>query len=453
MNLLPFSMPSADVLFASPRKVYAHYFYPFPLAIGSQPAASDYYNLQYLAPGGEAGKWAKVGGYLRARPLPVAPGTMLSNMELEVRMAIDRGITGFTFDILSLADAILPSGHLQTMLAAAFVIDSRFRIVPMLDMSSMAGLTVAQVVQLCTTISAHPAIEYLPDGRLVLAAFNATLQPLAWWEQVIAALNDADINVAFVPILLGGVNDAGSLDPISYGVGAWGTAEAAPSLALQSAAATAHGLGLTYMLPICPQQFRPKSSNFWECSNSTAFRSAWMSAINSATDSVQIVTWSDFSESGQVQPYTDATLAPNIGTGFYDLNAYYATWFLTGKQPAITRDVLYWFYRRESSKAAHANQPNAFTVVGPAEESNIELLAFLTMPGTLKINGTILSAPAGITSFKVPAVPGNPVFALQRNGSNVLHFFGPVTIVGPEGLPSGVLDLTYWSGSCARGGF
>jgi hypothetical protein len=452
---LPFEIPSADVLFASKRKVYAHYFYALPLSIGNQPAVSDYYNLQYLTPGGENGKWTKVGGYLRSRPLPVTPGPAATyaelNMQAEVRMAIARGITGFTFDILSLADALLPAGHLQSMLAAATAVDSRFTIVPMLDMSSMTGLTVAQVVQLCQTIDANPAVAELSDGRLIIAAFNATLQPLAWWEQVITALNAANISVAFVPILLGGANDAGTLDPISFGVGAWGTAEPAPSAALQSCAAAAHKLGLSYMLPILPQQFRPKSSVFWEAGNSVTFRDSWMSAINGGTDFVQIVTWSDFSESGQIQPYTDATLALNIGTGFYDLNAYYATWFLTGVQPVITRDVLFWFYRRMQSTAAHANQ-NAFTVVGPAEESNIELLAFLTEPGTLLINGASLAAPAGITSFKVPTTPGFPAFALQRNGSNVFHGAGPVQIYGPAGSPAGTLDMTYWSGGLTKAG-
>jgi len=450
-------MPFVDSLFASPRKVFAHYFYTFPLSIDNQPSATDYYNLQFLTVNGENGKHAAYGGYLRARPLPVPviPASSWNiglNMQTEVRMAMARGITGFTFDILSLADALSTTGHLQSMLAAAQAVDPRFVIAPMLDMSSLGSITPAQAASIIQAIDKSLSVYRLGDGRIVMMAFNATLQPLSFWQSVISTLNAANVDVAFWPILLGGASDAGALDPVSLGVGAWGTAEPLPAAALQTGAGIARAAGLSFLLPILPQQFRPKDSQFWEAGNTLAFRNGWMSAINSLTDAVQIVTWSDFSESGQVQPYTDSTLSLNIGTGFYDLNAYYATWYLTKVQPAITRDVLYWCYRRETSTAAHPNQPDNFTVVGPAETSNIECLAFLTAPGRVVINGQGFQSTAGINSFVVPAAPGNPTMALQRNGSNVFAFTCPVTIVGPQGLPSGVTDLTYWSGSGSSAG-
>jgi Glycosyl hydrolase family 71 len=446
--MLPFAMPSADVFFAAKRKVFAHYFYTFPVSIDNKPAATDYYNTQFLAPGGENGKHAAYGGYLRARPLGVPPGGanwQQLNMQAEISTAIARGITGFTFDVLSLADALAPAGHLQQLLLAAAAVDARFVIVPMLDMSSLTGLTPVQGASIIQTIAASPSLYRLADGRIVFAAFNAPLQPLAWWQQMISTLNDGAIDVAFIPVALGAPADAGVLTPLSYGVGGWGTAIPAAAAALS--AASAHTAGLVCMMPILPQQFRPKSSIFWECSGSTTFRNGWMAAINTGADIVQLITWSDFSESGQMQPYTDATLAPAMGTGFYDLNAYYATWFVTGMQPALTQDVLYWFHRRMRSTVAHPNQPNSFTAVGPAEESTIELLAFLTLPGIVAINNVLGAAPAGITSFRQPTVPGNPQFKLMRNGSNVKTATSPVTIYGPAGAPSGLLDLTYWSGS------
>jgi len=117
--------------------------------------------------------------------------------------------------------------------------------------------------------------------------------------------------------------------------------------------------GKIYMMPVDPQQFRPKDFLFWEAGNSATVRNAWMSAILGASDWVQLVTWNDFSESSQIEPTTDSTLAGNIGTGFYNLNGYYASWYLTGQAPAITHDVLYYFYRREPVKA-----------VGPAQSQS-----------------------------------------------------------------------------------
>lgn len=454
-SALPFVMPTANALFASPKKVFAHYFYPFPLSIDNAAPATDYYNRNYLTVGGEGGIHSAYGGYLRARPLPVsivsAPANFKQvNMQLEIAMAISRGITGFCIDILSLSDALSSTGNLQTLLAAAAATDLRFVISPMLDMSSLGAITVGQTVSIIQAIAASPSLAKLPDGRIVITAFDASLQTGAWWQSVFLALNALGIDIAFVPVLLGAPSDAGSLNPISYGVGGWGTATPLPAAALTTTAA--HAIGLVTMLPMLTQQFRPKNSCFWEASNSVSFRNAWVAAIAGNSDWVQVVTWSDFSESGQIQPYTDATLNPSIGSGFYDLNAYFAAWFLTGVQPVVTQDVLYWFYRAASASAAHANQPNAFTPVGPAEEESIECVAFLMQPGTVMINTTSFAGVAGINSFKIPSAVGTPTFALERNGSNVFAFTAPVQIYGPAGLPSGVLDLTYWSGSLTRNG-
>jgi hypothetical protein len=57
-----------------------------------------------------------------------------------------------------------------------------------------------------------------------------------------------------------------------------------------------------------------------------------------------------------------------------------------------------------------------------------------------------------MVSFKVPSQPGVPLFTLSRNGADVFSFEGGVQIYGASGLPSGVADMTYWSGSAARSG-
>jgi len=52
----------------------------------------------------------------------------------------------------------------------------------------------------------------------------------------------------------------------------------------------------------------------------------------------------------------------------------------------------------------------------------------------------------------VRTAPGTPVFALERGGSDVISFKGPIQIFGSGGLPSGVIDMTYWSGSASKAG-
>lgn len=444
--MLPIKLPSADTFFESPKRIFAHYFESFPISIDNVSANVDYYNRNYLNPAGEANKFLSQGGFVRTRPLARAISTALNwkmlDMEAEVQMAIARGITGFSYDILGLAD-VSPTGKLTAMLSAAQAVDTRFKILPMPDMNSLTGLTVDQAVTLIAGFT-HPSYMRLPDGRLLITAFNANVQPVTWWQAVFAMLNSQGIYVAFVPTLLGEPS-SNPLAAISHGFADWGTATPSASKSCPPCS----------MMGVLPQQFRPKNRIFWEASNSGAFRESWLAAINGGAEWVQYITWSDFSETGQIQPYTDATLATNIGTGFYDMGAYWATWFATGIAPEITKDVLYWFYRKMPSTAVrNANQTASFSVIGPPEESNIEVVAFLTEPGTVIINGVASPLlPDNVpTSFKVPSAPGFPQIKLQRDGSDVFESVTPVQIYGPAGSPAGTLDLTYWSGSISANG-
>jgi Glycosyl hydrolase family 71 len=457
---LPSTMPSADEVFASQKKVFAHYFPPLPLSLDNAPPASDYYNTQYLTKNGESGKWVSEGGYLRQRPLGISPNSasnwQLLNMEDEVRAAIARGITGFTFDVMSAGEATEADSALHLLLTAAQAVDSRFKILVMPDLSALGSDSDA-VVQIVAFAATSPAAYRLSDGRLVVSAFDASVNSAAWWQSVFKQLNSKGINVAFVPTFLGWRANAGNFAPISYGFGDWGTATPTNADAMQGDPAIAHAsYGKIFMMPVDPQQYRPKDFEYWEAGNSAAFRSAWLSSIQGNADWVQLVTWNDFSESSEVSPYTDTTLSGAIGTGFYDLNGYYAAWYLTGQQPQISHDVLYYFYRREPTSAAVPGQSRPSALVTGAAEDDIELLAFLTAPAELKITigGVTQSqnAPAGVVSFKVKSQPGVPLFTLSRNGSDVFSFNGGVQIYGMSGLPSGVQDLTYWSGSAAKSG-
>lgn len=457
---LPISMPSADVLFSSTRKVFAHYLFPFPLSLDNRPAASDYYNDQYLNKHGEGNKWLAQGGYLRQRPLGVPSSTgsnwKLKNMEAEVRAAIARGITGFTFDVMSEAEATEADGPLALMLQAASAVDSRFKIVVMPDMTALGSDSTA-VIKIIASVAKYPAAYHLSDGRLVVSAFDAGLNSAGWWKSVLAKLAAEGISIAFVPTFLGSQSPTAAFDSLTYGYGDWGTATPNSAAHMVQVPDSVHtSSGKTYMMPVNQQQFRPKDFLYWESANSSAFRNSWSSAIQGNADWVQVVTWNDFSESGQISPYTDSTLRRDIGSGYYDMNGFFTTWFLTGQQPQITHDVLYYFYRREPTSAIAPAQRKGDAIATGTAQNEIELVGFLTAPGVLKIaiNGTTYSqsVAAGIVSFKVPSHAGTPVFTLSRNGTDVFSFQGGVQIFGSAGLPSGVEDLTYWSGSASQSG-
>ncbi len=220
-------MPSADALFNSSKKVFAHYFHPFPVSIDNAASAQDYYNTQYLSKSGESDKWSNQGGYLRQRPLGVAASTNANwpqlNMENEVRAAIARGITGFTFDVLGVSDATDSNGRLQLMLAAAHAVDSRFKIVVMPDLAVLGSDSNA-VVSIIAAAASSPAAYRLSDGRLVVSAFDAGLNSPAWWLSVISRLTAQGIHIAFVPTFLAWPATADAYAAFSYGFADWGSA-------------------------------------------------------------------------------------------------------------------------------------------------------------------------------------------------------------------------------------
>ncbi len=120
---------------------------------------------------------------------------------------------------------------------------------------------------------------------------------------------------------------------------------------------------------------------------------------------------------GEIEPYTDWTLSNEIGTGdTTDLERLlHVRWFLTGQQLlVITDDLLYYFYRREPTDAAAPAQTTATTAAsGEVPENDVELVAFLTAPGTLAITidgqTSTQNVPAGMTkSMKVPLQSGTP---------------------------------------------
>jgi hypothetical protein len=292
---------------------------------------------------------------------------------------------------------------------------------------------------------------------LVISAYEAQLSSAAWWKSIFSQLAAKNIHVAFVPTFQGWLTSAPSFASISSGFGDWGTATPFKESSMVSEPAySLNEYGKFFVMPVDPQQFRPKNYLFYEASNSAAYRSGWNSAVAGHSGWVQLVTWNDFSESSPIQPYTDATVRHDIGTGYYDLTGYYAAWYSSRVQPKITHDVLYYFYRREPSNSAGPKQSEGVQAAGGVAEDQIELLAFLTAPGVLKITiggqSYTHDAPAGITSFKIPTQAGAPLFTLSRDEAEVFSFQGGVQIYGHSGIPSGVIDMTYWSGSASKSG-
>lgn len=455
----PFDRPSIATLRSSTKKVFAHYFLTFPLSLDNKPAASDYYAVNYLNPHGESDKFLGNGGFLRERPVPQTPWPAgadyaSENLAIEVRRAIQIGLDGFTVDLLSSpestgADAIRNWSRVEKLLAVIPKVDPKFQIQLVFDMTASAfgggapdaGLSEIEakaksgILAVLGAVGGDPSLQRAPDGRVVVSAFGAEKRSALFWKDVLAAAKTAGHEVAFVPMPIGSWASASAgFDGVPlYGASTWGGRTEASAASLVTAPAAPHAKGLVWMSPVAPQDSRPKSLVYTEADNSAAFRAQWQASISGGADWVQLVTWNDYSEDSEIAP------SSRTQTAFYDLSAYYVSWFKTGAPPTIARDALYYVHRAHAFDVAVAppdlgQQTKLFAPLNAGKKAVdfIEVVGLLTAPGTLEISvgaATHTSdVGAGIQSFKVPLTAGTPTFRLVRGGKTIASFTSATTI-------------------------
>jgi hypothetical protein len=425
-----FDRPDQAVLRSSKRKVFAHYFSPFPISIDNKDPENDYYQGGFLSLDGERGKHRNYGGYLRQRPLPRPPRPeedwKLRDMMHEVELASRAGLDGFCFDILGVGEKSVHWKRLKLLLEAAKRVDPEFRIMLMPDMMAHYRGKPEAFVPSILEVAEHPSLYRLDDGRLVIAPYNAHVQKPEWWQEQLAALADKGVEVAFVPLFQAWWKYADDYAPLAYGLSDWGagTADELLTGGRTESPQKAHALGKLWMAPVRPQDFRPKSYLGFEAHNTALFRRMWSIAIDGQADWVQLITWNDYSEASEIAPSTCTQYM------LYDLTAYYTAWFKLGTPPKIKRDALYYTYRvqRTDAKPDPEKQSKPFRVRGARPYDEIELLALLTAPGTLEIaiGDTVKrqDVEAGLQTLRVPLQSGTPVFRLIRGGKTAMEVTG-----------------------------
>jgi len=425
-SLLPFAKPAASALQGYPKKVFAYYFPPFPLSVDNKNPSIDSYS-----------KWVDSynsvnGAYdLRDRPLTPVPSTASNwkqaDFEVEVRQAEAAGLDGFIWEGHNTgSDARW--AELPDMLAAAHAVDPGFKIMLSTDFPTTAGASTDSVYSMVMDVKNSPNLYKDANGNIVLAPFYPERQPIAWWTGLVNRLAAAGVKTTLRPIFLSwasGQYPEWNVSQLS-GYSQWGTRTDSGVAGLTMDSQQAHARGKSWMQPIAFEDTRSYDGRYWESSNSSLLRDEFTSAIQNGAESIALITWND---------YTESWMAPSEARGYavLDISAYYNDWFKTGSAPAITNDALYWFHRSQPPTAPYAKTPTGRSgqsvvmgIAGGDPASNqVELLAFLKSPGTLVIKqgATVktMSAPAGVTSFKVPLVPGTtPVFQLQRSGTTTL---------------------------------
>lgn len=429
MNL-PFDLPAPEILQASGRKVFAHYFPPYPLSIDNLPADEDYYSRHYLAQGGENGRHRAYGGLLRERPLPVpvsdSQDWIKANLATEVARASAAGIDGFMVDVLDLDGANWE--RVELLVAAAEESDSGFTIVLMPDATSLDIQDAPLLAQRVAQLSRSPAMQRLDDGRLVVAAYAPERFGGPWWRDWLAAMSsEYDKDIAFVPCFLDFDGNVDAFDSFSYGFGNWGNRNPAANSDLLGNMEEAHRRGKIWMQPVSVQDQRPSQGVYDEANNSENLRVTWKAAIRES-DWVQITTWNDYSEGSAISPST------GTGWNLLEICAYYIARFKTGLWPEIQRDAIYLSHRTQFVDEVPTEQERLMDLrpgSSPARDA-VEVLALLTEPATVRVvvGGRELATEvdAGLSVIVTELRQGRVSAEIQRDGRTVVVLASPFPV-------------------------
>lgn len=449
-SVWPFERLSPQARAQSPSKVFSHYFIPFPLSIDNQPVDHDYYQNGYVAAGGEGGKHLASGGYLRERPLSPrpweSPDWVEINLAIDILRAQRMGIDGFSCDLLSVSHGGFWDSVNRLFETAANVAPG-FRIMLMPDMEAELKSRPDALEPALVELAQKPSVYKLADGRLVVAPFDPQRQPPEYWKDTFKQLKDQGITTAFLPVFQGWRRYADDYESLLYGISDWGQRDVrgADNMANDPSAAAAYTH--VWMMPVAPQDMRPKDLIFQEAENTRAFRSLWDAAIHSRSALVQLITWNDYSESTEISPSSGTQFL------FYDLSAYYTAWLKTGEPPHIVSDAIYYCHRSQILPLVDppTGQSRPFKDVSGTPVSNqIEMIAFLTADATLEIdlNGKTYtkSANAGLATFSIPAEVGQPDFKIVRDEQTVTEVLSAWPIVDH----ADVEDYLYRGGSSNR---
>ncbi|MBY6709482.1 hypothetical protein HQ308_22065 [Rhodococcus sp. BP-241] len=451
---IPVDMPTT----ASPKKVFAHYFPPYPLSLDNAQPASDYYATQYLNPNGENNKHAAYGGFLRDRPLPRAPlagsDWKIQDLRQEVNDARSRGIDGFTVDILVRSSSANPIAPVtRQLIDVAGQTGGKFSVVLMPDMNGELGaLTPDGMADELAQYAKLPGTYKLSDGRLVVSPFYAERKPASWWSSFLTSMrNRYGITVAFVPTFLDAPSNIDAFASISYGMSNWGgrnpafnpTANTNPYSPV-AIANRVRSLGKIWMQPVSFQDSRPNQSIYDEAQNTTNLRNTWDIAISTNSEWVQLTTWNDYSEG--------ATFAPSVrhAWGPLDISSYYVVRFKYGSYPTVKRIGLYVSHRTQFAAAKPSFPETRLMTLrqgsSPARDL-VEAVTFLNSPAQLTITvgttTTTCTVPGGVGVCTAPLAPGNVRVVMRRNGLSVQSVSSAQTVTSKPYVQA--LDYTVTS--------
>jgi hypothetical protein len=439
-----------------PRLLYAHYMgcYPVACKATAHHRANDAWKTRHTGKDLDA-----VGGRWRNWPL-VPEGLTLSledSLDLEIRRAVRAGIDGFAIDMWAGGKETCQKVA-DTLFKLAEEKDYPFGITLCFDSDDVEGLR-----WLLTTRGKSPKLARFEGRPLIFGyysvskaadyaaramgeatdpkdSFNKSLRVRATpegWELMVKRFHDLErelgqpifweFDISGLFLRVGGRDEASLkreflipacevLAKGGLGIGSFtGYAEE------DRVAAAVRAVGGEYCQPMWYQY----DNATWAFTHGDALhngtrllRENWRKARDYDSHVMQFVTWNDYTE--------NTSLAPGYQTHYaiLDLNAYFAQWWKTGKQPKTDHDRIYITFKRYGEGARvfpFRERPYSKGAGG------LEVLTILPRPATVRLpgRGVEYEAPAGVFAKLLPLAPGPVTVEVVRRGRVAARLSSP----------------------------
>jgi hypothetical protein len=365
----------------------------------------------------------------------------LESYQREIREAQAAGIDGFALNVGAWSREPHYPRCVRLIYRAAQELGTGFKLFFSVDMSN-----VPDILDMVRTYARHPN-QFVYRGRIVISTFSQ--ERLAWKEQILTPLKQEGIDVFFVPYFYPRPqatelpdyatvtqllqHHAGTANGLFY-FGAAGTSQqlAAANTAYAKALREA---GLLFMASYTPTYWghtqRP-GRRYFETEGGEGTAHQWQALIVANPNWVEIATWNDFNESSYVCPvenpgrYFAELLTPPrpCHAGYLELSKYFIAWYKTGRQPPISRDSLFYFYRPHPRDALATRDDRPVTSRIGEVTDTLYVTTFLTAPAELSVYSgdtqTRHSAAAGMQHLRIPFAPGPQRFELTRHNERIL---------------------------------
>ena len=361
-------------------------------------------------------------------------GDRVEDYKREIQEAQAAGIDGFALEVGAWHNEPHYVTRTKAIFQAALELGTEFK----LFFSADPG-TPDYIIEMIKTYGHHPNY-FSYKNKIVVSAFSQ--DQIDWKKMVFTPLMQAGYDVFFIPYLyprfaMTELPDyptvkrlheqyAEILDGMFY----FGAAGTAPRLAASNTAYTRamRDVGKVVMASFTPfywGQAQP-DRRYFETEGGKGMETQWKGIIKDQPDWVEIVTWNDFNETylcPVVNPeqyvHKELTIPHRYcHDGYLALCSYYIQWYKTGKQPAIKRDGLFYFYRTHAKSAVASKDTKPATKFSGDVQDALYVTTMLTAPAELRVTSgsstSVHKMKAGIQHVRIPFSPGAQHFALYR---------------------------------------